>query len=97
MSDSIPSESLLYLDDIVVYSKIFEEHMDCLKRILARLRAHGLELKHGKCNLFCHEVKYLGPVISYKGISTTLDKVRTVKDRSVPTPVKELRRFLELS
>ena len=85
---------LLYLDDIIVFSANFEEHIERLGKVFSCLRRHGLKLKPSKCSLLQEEVKYLGHVVSGKGIATDPDKTAQVKDWPTPTNRKELRRFL---
>ena len=48
-----------YIDDIIVFSKTFEDYVDHIRQVLRRLRAHGVELKPKKCRLFNKEVNYL--------------------------------------
>ena len=65
----IPScRALAYLDDILVVGTSFDDHMNNLGEVFERLRAHGLKLSVGKCNLFKSEVLYLGHVLSNEGI-----------------------------
>ena len=55
---------LIYLDDIIVYSRSFDEHLEHLRLVLCKLRAAGLKLHPDKCT-FCHkEVQYLGHVVA---------------------------------
>ena len=85
---------LLYLDDIIVFSANFDEHIERLGKVFSCLREHGLKLKPSKCNLLQEEVKYLGHVVSGKGIATDPEKTAQVSDWPSPSNRKEVRRFL---
>jgi len=85
---------LLYLDDIVVFSSTFEDHLQRLELVLARLQEHHLKLKLKKCQFFQHEVKYLGHIVSAAGVATDPDKIRVVSEWKRPTTVTELQSFL---
>jgi len=69
---------LVYLDDILVFSKTFEEHRDWLSTIFNRLEQYTLKLKPTKCHLFQRMVKFLGHVVSEKGIVCDPDKVAAI-------------------
>ena len=87
-----------YIDDIIVFSQTFEDHVDHIRRVLRRLRAHVVKLKPKKCRLFKREVNYLGQVISAAGYRldhSNVEAVRTLKD-SKPSTVGEVRRLLGL-
>ncbi len=94
MGDLYLTQCLLYLDDIVVFSKSFETHLDRLGNVFSRLKEHGLKLKASKCVFFRQEVKYLGHIINQHGIRTDPDKVSAVQNWPVPSNLKELRKFL---
>lgn len=81
---------MVYLDDIIVFSKSFKEQLDNLRQVFQRLRVSKLKLSPKKCVLFQKQVSFLGHIISSKGISTDPDK------NFVPKNVKELRSFLGL-
>ena len=66
---------IIYLDDIIVFSHTPEEHALRLKAVFNKLKAAGLKLKPSKCDLFKKEIKYLGHVVSNKGVSTDTDKI----------------------
>ncbi|KAJ8011835.1 hypothetical protein DPEC_G00062410 [Dallia pectoralis] len=85
---------LLYLDDIVVFSSTVEQHLARLDIVLGRLKQQGLKAKLSKCVFFQQEVRYLGHVISSKGVSTDPSKVQVVANWPSPTTISELRSFL---
>ena len=68
------SSRLVYLDDIIVYSRSDEEHLTLLREVLARLRKAGLNIKPSKCHLLQTSVCYLGHVVSAKEVETDLEK-----------------------
>ena len=85
---------LVYLDDIIVSSNTFDEHIERLDRVFTRLQEHRLKLKPEKCKFFQHKVTYVGHQISSDGITTDPDKTQAVSEWKPPTTVKELRSFL---
>ena len=88
---------LVYLDDIVLFSRTCEEHLERLVRVLGRLESAGLKLKPEKCNLMQKSVSFLGHVVSGEGIATDPAKTKLVSEWPVPTSVKEVRSFLGLA
>ena len=87
---------LIYIDDVIVYGRTFEEALKNLETVLERLRIAGLRLKAQKCELFNKSVSFLGHIISDKGIKTDPEKIRAVKEWPVPVSVTEVRSFLGL-
>ena len=88
---------LIYLDDIIVIAKSFDEMMQNLEKIFSRLKEAGLKLKSSKCLLFSETVEYLGHVISNQGVATDPKKIEAVRDWPEPCNVTEMRSFLGLS
>ena len=87
---------LVYLDDVIVYSRDFTEHVERLEIILKRISEAGLKLKPKKCHFFCEKVIYLGHTVSAEGIATDPEKVRAVQDWEVPKDLTDVRSFLGL-
>ena len=66
-------ECLIFLDDILIFSENYEDHLDRLEAVFSRLKQHGLKLKPSKCEFFKTSVKYLGHVVSHSGVQTDPD------------------------
>ena len=90
------SVCLLYLDDILVHAKTFEEEIANLREVLGRFRAANLKLNPKKCELFRQKVLYLGHIVTRDGISTELGKIEAVITWPTPTNKRDLRGFLGL-
>jgi hypothetical protein len=88
---------LAFLDDIFIYSRSREEHLDHLKQVLTLLRQHKLYLKPSKCEWMKEEVEFLGHRIGREGLSVDPGKVDAVKTWPTPTDVSALRSFLGLA
>ena len=89
--------ALIYIDDILVYSKSIDEHISHLEEIFRRLREADVKLNSNKCHFAKKEVLYLGHVITPEGIKPNPAKISVVKDFPVPRNLKELRNFLGLA
>ena len=87
MSDLNLRDCLIYLDDIVIFSKSFEEHAK-------KLQEHGLTLKPSKCELFRSQVVYFVHVVSKEGIHTDPSKTEVVKNWPSPKCTMDVHKFL---
>ena len=83
-----------YLDDILIYSATFENHLKHIQAVFDRLRDHCLKLKLKKCSFMKSETKYLGFVISENGVTPDSRKVEVIRSLPPPTCVKEVRSFI---
>ena len=88
--------ALLYLDDIIVFSKTFEEHMINLSKVFDRLRSANLTLKPTKCFFGREKIRFLGHLVSSDGLEPLPDKCQAVKDFPTPKRVRDVRAFLGL-
>ncbi|UYV74968.1 hypothetical protein LAZ67_12001925, partial [Cordylochernes scorpioides] len=87
---------MVYLDDIIVLGKNFEEHLSNIKKVFKRLEAANLKLSPKKCKLFKKEVAYLRHIISAEGVQTDPEKTETVRKWPTPKDLTQLRSFLGL-
>ena len=85
---------IIYLDDIIIFAKDFEEHFERLDLVLTRLKECGLKLSAEKCFFMQKSVHFLGHVVSDFGVKTDLDKIEKVKNWLVPKNADELRSFI---
>lgn len=87
---------LIYLDDVIVFSKTFDEHLKRLRAVLDRIRQAGLKLKPSKCHFLKSEVAFLGHVVSADGVLPNPQNTEKIKQWPVPKSVTEVRSFLGL-
>jgi hypothetical protein len=88
---------VVFIDDILVYSKNEDEHTMHLHIVLQRLRDHRLYVNLYKCEFWLKQIKFLGHTISREGIAVDHDKVQEVMEYKPPTTVLQIRSFLGLS
>ena len=87
---------LVYLDDIIIYFKIFEEHKEHIRLVFEALRAASLMMKPKKCKFVQKELRFLGHIISAEGIRTDPEKIAKMVTLAPSTILKELRSRLGL-
>ena len=84
-----------YLDDVLVYSKTFQKHLEDVKKVLKCLREKGVKLNLKKCNFFKAEIRYLGRLVSADGFRPDPEDVKALdKCKVPPTNVGQLRSVL---
>ena len=91
------STVLIYLDDLVIWGRDFQEHLSKLRLVLDQIKAANLKLKPQKCHLCKPSVEFLGHIVCGKGISPNAMNVAKVQQWPVPRTVKEVRQFLGLA
>lgn len=89
-----PDFVTVYIDDILIFSKSLEDHLQHLECVVKRIQKVGLKLKPSKCRFICQEVEYLGHVITPCGLKTNQGLIKAVEEFPRPLDVSELRRFL---
>src|SRR5436305_2875565 len=85
---------IVYLDDILIYSKDRETHTEHVREVLRRLREHHLFARPEKCSFFVTTVTYISIVITPEGISMEEDKIAAIRDWPIPKTVKQVQAFL---
>jgi hypothetical protein len=92
--DLLPSCVIVYLDDILIYSRTLEEHERHVSTVFERMRRERLYAKRSKCELFLSEVDFLGFRLGRDFVGTCADKVKEATEWPVPTKVADVRSFL---
>jgi len=95
--DYLDSFVIVYLDDILIYSRNEAEHREHLEKVLARLREHKLYAKLSKCEFAVPKTEFVGHVVSDNGIATDPNKIEAVKAWPTPSKVTHVRAFLGLA
>ncbi|GBG76066.1 hypothetical protein CBR_g21306 [Chara braunii] len=95
--DILEQYVLVYLDDILVYSRTLEEHLRRLHDVLDRLRRHGFYAKLSKCRFAQHKVDFLGHYVSDQGLHMEDEKITAIAKWPVPASAKQLHSFLGLT
>jgi hypothetical protein len=85
---------IVFLNDILVYSKSEEEHEQHLRMVFQGLREHQLYSKLSKCSFYQRQIHYLGHIISEEGIVVDPEKVETIREWSAPRNVEEFISFM---
>ncbi len=83
-----------YLDDILIHSKKFEEHLICIEKVLKALIAENIKLKLSKCSFSRKQVKYLGHIVSKNTIRPLSDNIKSIQNFPIPSHVKNVQQFL---
>ena len=97
LGDMPYTELMVYIDDILVFSKTFEEHLEKLEQIFIKLRDANLKLNLSKCHLCDTKIKFLGHIISAEGIYPDPKKSAAIRNFGRPTDRKSVRSFLGLT
>jgi hypothetical protein len=97
LKDYIDIFCVVYLDDILIYSRTIEEHLDHLKKIFDILLANNLYAKLSKCEFLQIKIIFLGHILTDKGKEVDPKKIQAIHDWPPPRNIHELRAFLGLA
>jgi hypothetical protein len=88
---------LVFFDDILIYTKSWEDHVQHVDKVLQLLEAQQLYVKPSKCFFGVQEVEYLGHIVSHEGVRADPNKIKSIKERKIPTTLRHLQVFLGLT
>ncbi len=83
-----------YIDDILIFSESFDEHLSHIELLLQAIISEGFKLKFLKCNVAQHSIKYLGHIISKNSVRPLSDNLIAIRNFPVPSSRKNIRQFL---
>jgi len=86
--------SVNYIDDILIHSPTFEEHLDHIERVLNAIKKEGFRLNFKKCTFAANSVRYLGHVIGENTVTPLKDNITAIKNFPTSTTQKQIRQFL---
>ena len=86
--------TLIYLDNVIIYSRMQEDYLTHLQAVLDRFTHHGLKLKLSKCHFFKENIPYLGHKISAKGMLPGQEGIQKITNMGPPTTVTGIRKFV---
>jgi hypothetical protein len=89
------SSVLVYIDDILIFSKDFDSHVEHIKEVFQRFKAANLTIKPNKCSLAMDSIKFLGHVIDRTGIRTDPDKIKGIQEFPRPQTLTHVRGFIK--
>lgn len=84
-------------DDILIYNKSWEDHVQHVDKVLQLLEAQQLYAKPSKCFFGVQEVEYLGHIVSHEGVKADPNQIKAIKEWRIPTTLRHLRGFLGLT
>ncbi|GFY01050.1 retrovirus-related Pol polyprotein from transposon 297 [Trichonephila clavipes] len=88
---------MVYMDDVIITSPSFNEHIDHLNQVFTLLRDAGVTLNKDKCHFACDKLKYLGLIISKEGIENDNSKVRAIAEMKLLKNNREVSKFLGMA
>ena len=84
---------VVYFDDILIYSKTKESHLNHLRQVCTTLRKESLYANLKKCEFLTHRITFLGFVVTHDGVTIDPEKIKSIVEWSVPRTVHDVRSF----
>ena len=92
--DLLGPQCMAYMDDIIIYSKSAEQHLETIRRVLEKLTDAGIKIKIRKCHFFAENIKFLGYCMTQEGMTMDEARVRAIKEMPVPSTKKQVQSLL---
>lgn len=89
--------SLVYLDDILIYSENYDDHLEHIKQVLKEILSYNLKINMKKSEFCAREIEYLGYIINNRGITISEKKIDAIKKFPIPTKKKNVQEFIGLA
>ena len=91
------THALVYRDDVIVYSKMEEDHLRRLQAVFEHFCEHGLKLKPSKCSFLCKQITFLGHEVSADGMMSSNLNLKGIVEMAPPANYTEVRHFLRMT
>ena len=92
-----PDFVAIYIDDVLIFSKMLQDHLQHIEQVLNQLQSTGLKLQPAKCHFMCKQVESLGHLITPCGLWPNPKRIHAVTDFPAPTLVTQVRQFISLT
>jgi hypothetical protein len=96
LQGAVEEVPLVFFDDILIYSRTWDEHLAHLEEVLGIMQAQSLYAKESKCEFGMRELLYLGHIIRERGVQVNQEKIRAILDWPTPKNLTELKGFFGL-
>src|SRR5687767_11300116 len=93
LEELLYKETLVYIDDLIIFSETFEEHLISLEKVLQKLRKAKLKINRDKSNFGYRKIEFLGHYVGEEGIEVNNEKIEVVKNFPRPGNISELRKI----
>ena len=97
LRDHLRKFTIVYLDDIIIFSKSKKEHKQHIRKVLQKIREANLKLKPTKCQQFKEEIVFVGHRVNKDGIQPDEENIKKIRECQPPTDVRGVRRFLGMA
>ena len=95
--EGLDSCALAYLDDVIIHSATFDQHLEDVRKVLSVLHRNGIKINPAKCSFAKQEIEFLGHLVSGNLVKPSPAKIKSVMEWQAPKSVSEVQSFLGLA